>query len=258
MSLPDAIDIPPSTRFRKHGHDVAHICVVLNGGFIERDHGSWRDVAPGTVRVSGAARHDIDFSDSGATCLLVENELDAISPGNTRFIESDQRLFHLALRLRDAARHNDAFATLTTEELTTEFVAQIDRHLRGRTGAPPPWLDRIRQLIHDSHGSASVSELAHEAGVHRVHVARTFRDHYGIPVTSYARKVRAKTALSLLATSSHALSRVALESGYADQAHFTREIRSIVGATPAKLRARMNATGLPRIAAHQHHAKDNR
>ena len=258
MSLPEAFDVPPSTRFRKHAHDFPHVCVVLNGGFSERHKGAWRDVTPGTVRVSGAARHDIDFSEAGATCLLIESELDAIRLGDPRFIESDPRLLRLAFHLRDSARRDDPAGKLTREELTTEFVAQIDRHLRGHASPPPPWLDRIRQMIHDSRGAASVSDLAREAGVHRVHVARTFRDHYGVPVTAYARKVRVKEALSLLATSQHALSRVALESGYADQAHLTRELRSIVGATPAKLRARLNPTAPPRTGARLHHAKDSR
>ncbi len=258
MSLPDAFDVPPSTRFRKHEHDSPHVCVVLGGGFVERDGRTWRDVGPGTVRVSGAARHDINFSDAGATCLVIEEGLDGIPLGNPRFIESDPRLFRLALHIRDSAKRVDPSSRVLRDELTTEFVAQIDRHLRGRTAPPPPWLDRIRQMIHDSRGAASVAELAREAGVHRVHVARTFRDHYGVPVTGYARKVRVKAALSLLENSSHALSRVALESGYADQAHFTREIRSIVGATPGKLRARLNPTVLPRTAAHPHHAKGSR
>lgn len=64
-------------------------------------------------------------------------------------------------------------------------------------------------------GEAGVSP-SREAGVHRVHVARTFRDHYGMPVTTYARKLRVHAALTIVATSSLPLSRLALESGYAD------------------------------------------
>src|SRR5215207_8694612 len=72
MSRPEAFPVPGATRFRKHEHDCAHLCMVLDGGFVERDRHSWRDVGLGTVRVSGSARHDIDFSSSGATCLVLE------------------------------------------------------------------------------------------------------------------------------------------------------------------------------------------
>lgn len=257
MSLAEAFVVPASTRFRKHAHDSPHVCVVLDGGFMEREKKSWRDVARGTVRVSGAARHDIDFSPAGATCLVLEYDLKGFSPSNVRFIESDTRLFSLALRLRGAGG-DDPAARIAQDDLSTELLAQIDRHLRGRTAPPPLWLDRIRELIHDSGGLASVADLAREAGVHRVHVARTFRDHYGMPVTSYARKVRVKAALALLASSTHSLSRVALETGYADQAHFTREVRAAVGATPGKLRARLTSTEPPRTVAHRHPAPGNR
>ena len=76
--------------------------------------------------------------------------------------------------------------------------------------------------------------------MHRVHVARTFRDHYGMSVTAYARKLRVHAALTMLATSTMPLSRLALESGYADQSHFTREIRAAVGATPRVVRESLN------------------
>jgi AraC family transcriptional regulator len=241
MSIAEAFAVPASTRFRKHSHDGLHVCVVLDGGFIEKDGKSWRDVAPGTVRVSGAASHDIDFSPAGATCLVLEDDIGGISLAGSLFIESDPRLFRIATELRDARARNDLAAEVAREDLSTEFFAQIDRHLRGRTGPSPPWLDRIREMIHDSGGGASVAELAREAGVHRVHVARTFRDHVGMPVTSYGRKIRVRTALSLLASSSHSLARVAFESGYADQAHLTRELRATIGATPGKLRARLRA-----------------
>ena len=79
MSLAEAFVVPASTRFRKHAHDSPHVCVVLDGGFMEREKKSWRDVARGTVRVSGAARHDIDFSPAGATCLLLEYDLKGFS-----------------------------------------------------------------------------------------------------------------------------------------------------------------------------------
>lgn len=257
MSVAEAFAVPASTRFRKHAHDLPHVCVVLDGGFVEKDGKTWRDVARGTVRVSGAASHDIDFSAAGATCLVLEHDIGGISLTGSRFIESDQRLFGLALELRDA-EGDDAASAVERENLSTEFFAQIDRHLRGRCGPPPLWLDRIREMIHDSGGAASVADLAREAGVHRVHVARTFRDHFGMPVTSYARKVRVKTALSLLASTPYSLSRVALEAGYADQAHLTREVRAAIGATPGRLRAKLGATPSLQPAAHQHPATGSR
>ena len=241
MATTNAFPVPGSMRLRGHEHHMTHICVVLDGGFIERDKRSWRDVAPGTVRVSGGARHDIDFSPNGATCLVLE--IDDPPFGGlsaARFIEKDARLGAIARQIGHSTTKRDPAARIHTDNLTTEFLAQIVRRLNGKTTTPPPWLERIRDLIHDNTGSTSVEDLAREAGVHRVHLARTFRDHYGVPVTRYARQVRVQSALTLLATGSISLSQLAFETGFADQSHLTREVRAAVGATPGAIRSRLH------------------
>jgi len=45
------------------------------------------------------------------------------------------------------------------------------------------WLETVKQRIQDAPHPVSVSALAHEVGVHRVHLARMFREHYGRSVT---------------------------------------------------------------------------
>ena len=241
MASAHAFPVPGSTRLRGHEHDMTHICVVLEGGFVERDKRSWRDVGPGTVRVSGAARHDIDFSPAGGTCLVLEvddSPFDGLS--SATFIENDNRLGGIAREIQKCTSKHDPANEVLTDNLTTEFLAQIVRRLNGKTAAPPPWLERIREVIHDTTGSTSVEDLAREAGVHRVHLARTFRDHYGVPVTRYARQVRVQSALTLLATGSISLSQLAFETGFADQSHLTREVRAAVGATPGAIRSRLH------------------
>ena len=232
--------IPGSTRFRKHEHDCGHICVVLGGGFIEREKHGWRDVGAGTVRVSGAATHDIDFGAGGATCLVMEFDAPLSLPRSARFIENDRRLAAIARGIEQATCAADPASRILAKDLETEFLAQVSRRLGGKPGYPPPWLERIREMIHDNGGIVSVDALARQAGVHRVHLARTFNDHYGVSVTRYSRSVRARAALSLLVSSGHELSRSAVESGYADQSHLTREIRAMTGTTPAALRSMLH------------------
>ena len=254
----NAVAIPGSTRFRKHEHESDHVCVVLDGGFAERDRRSWRDVGPGTVRISGATRHDIDFGRDGATCLVMEVDLRSSALPRPEFIEGDERLLRLAEGISRLSKQHDPLSVIRKDDLATEFVAQIERRLRGQGGPPPPWLERARELLHDSNGGASVTDIAREAGVHRVHVARTFRDHYGMSVTAYARKLRVHAALTMLATSSMPLSRLALESGYADQSHFTREIRAATGATPRAVRESLNPRLRPGSETHRNSCRDSR
>lgn len=234
MDCIDAFAIPPGTRFRRHEHGSVHVCAVLEGGFLEREPDGWRDLAPGTVRVSGAARHDCDFGPAGARCLLLELDDAPLEVATPRYLAGDPCLARLARDL--AAVASGSARPFDLPGLTAEFLAQIARRLRGRDGPPPPWLDRVRELLHDTDGSVPVATLAREAGVHRVHLARTFRDHFGVPVTLYARQLRLQAARRLLAAGDLPLAGVAARAGFADQSHLTRAMREGWGVTPGVLR----------------------
>jgi AraC family transcriptional regulator len=228
--------IPAGTRFRRHEHGSVHLVAVLAGGFVERASGGWRDVGPGTIRVSGAARHDCDFGPAGARCLLLHLDEEALGPvGNPRFLAPDGRLLGLARRLDAAAGAADPGRRFDLPGLTAELLAQVSRRLDGRTGPPPPWLTDAREILHDTEGATPVAELAEAVGVHRVHLARTFRDHVGVPVTAYARQLRLAAARRALA-GGLPIARAAVRAGFVDQSHLTRTMKVAWGLTPAVLR----------------------
>ncbi|HLM69466.1 MAG TPA: AraC family transcriptional regulator, partial [Longimicrobium sp.] len=126
----------------------------------------------------------------------------------------------------------------------------------GAAPGPPPdaphWVRRVRDRLHDEREAAPrVRALAEAAGVHPVYLARAFRRAYGVPVTEYARRLRVRAAADRVASTGLPLSRVALEAGFADQAHLTRELRRETGLTPGALRrvAAIPATWMPEVAA---------
>ena len=140
----------------------------------------------------------------------------------------------LARRL-DAAVSTDETARFDALDLTSELLAQIARRLGGRASPPPPYLTQIRELLHETDGAASVSDLAALAGVHRVTLARAFREHLGVTVTGYAQRLRLAAAGRALADGA-APARAAARAGFADQSHLTRSMRAAWGTTPGTLR----------------------
>lgn len=236
-----AFPVPPATRFRAHAHDGVHVCVPLTGGFSEFDGHAWRDVPAGTLRVSAAARHDIDFGRAGARCLLLTLEPGLALPAferlaRPRFLRPDPWLGQLTARLDRATQGGPASSVALLDSLATELLAQLERRLDGREGPPPPWLRRVHELLEDTAGRVSVAALAREAGVHRVHLARAFRAHCGLAVTERARALRLAHAERLLRATAAPLAEVAYRAGYADQSHLTRAVRGAFGATPLALR----------------------
>jgi AraC-like DNA-binding protein len=72
--------------------------------------------------------------------------------------------------------------------------------------------------------------------MHRVALARAFRRAYGISLTGYRRRARARHAARLLSESRMPLCEIALEAGFADQSHLCRVFRGEMGVTPRAFR----------------------
>jgi AraC family transcriptional regulator len=233
--------IPAGHRFRRHEHEGPHLCAVVRGGFSERAGGSWTEVSAGTARYSGSARHDIDFGSAGATCLLLSPAIDDLpSVSSPRFLDRDPWIAELVSRLAAALAGDASAAPLGIDGLATELWAQVQRRVDGRTTAPPSWLRRVPGLVRDAEGRIPVSALADEVRVHRVHLARAFREHYGLSVTEYGQRVRVMRARDLLLHGREPLADVAMAAGFADQSHMTRAVRAAFGVTPAALRGALH------------------
>ena len=102
----------------------------------------------------------------------------------------------------------------------------------------PKWLERVRNILEQRFAEPfKLSEIAAEAGVHPVHLAREFRKHYGTSVGEYLRRVRIEYACRELMGSNAAVTNIAFAAGFADQSHFSRTFKRLCGTTPGRYRA---------------------
>jgi AraC-like DNA-binding protein len=83
-------------------------------------------------------------------------------------------------------------------------------------------------------GQLRLSYLAEECGLSVSHFSRSFKRSFGVPVHRYLIARRVERAKFLLRSSSAPLSEIALESGFADQAAFSRSFRAVVGTSPMR------------------------
>ena len=79
--------------------------------------------------------------------------------------------------------------------------------------------------------------VADWVGIHPVHLAREFRKHQGCTVGRYVRKLRVESASRKLMESDSPLALIALEVGFANQAHLCRIFKLVTGISPARYRA---------------------
>jgi AraC family transcriptional regulator len=96
-------------------------------------------------------------------------------------------------------------------------------------------LDHIADRIADP---LTVDELATVAGLPRRPFAAEFKLATGMPVHQYVLRQRVDRAVELLTETEQPIADIAAELGFAHQAHLTRVVRRLNGATPAQLRAR--------------------
>lgn len=102
-----------------------------------------------------------------------------------------------------------------------------------RTGAARPEIGRARALIEDRYADAlSIASIAQEVALSPYHLMRQFHRQVGMPMHAYQLQVRIERARHLLARG-EAPAHVALSVGFADQAHFSKRFKSLVGASPA-------------------------
>ncbi len=82
-----------------------------------------------------------------------------------------------------------------------------------------------------------LEELATVAGLSRAHLIRAFRKEFHITPHSFLTDIRIRTARKRLREGGQP-AEIALECGFADQAHFTRHFKARTGLTPGQYRAR--------------------
>jgi AraC-like DNA-binding protein len=81
--------------------------------------------------------------------------------------------------------------------------------------------------------SVSLDELSAVAGLSRFHLLRAFKKRFGVPPHTYqlhARIARARVLLQKGVSPADTASSV----GFADQSHFTRHFKRILGVTPGQ------------------------
>ncbi|MDB4908807.1 MAG: AraC family transcriptional regulator [Gemmatimonadetes bacterium] len=134
-------------------------------------------------------------------------------------------------------------ASMQAEASLAELLRVLwTRHARatwddGARTAPMLVAERARDYL-EAHNARAVplAELAAVVGVSVFHLVRVFGRRFGVPPHAYLRMLRVSRAREMLRTGKPA-SIVAYECGFADQSHFTRSFKDVVGMPPGRFTA---------------------
>lgn len=234
-------DVSYGPRFRTPPHDHEHDCVtVLLGGAIAKELGGReRTLSNGAVAITPAATpHRDRFGPAGGRALVLELLDGTNAPRLREAGAGTARAGSLGHRLAAELRATDDAAPLALHAAALELLALLARAQTRARRRAPAWLDDVTEYLHAHRlERITLDGLAAVAGVHRTHVARTFRAFHGLSVGAYLRRLRVEWAAEALLDETASLARVAAAAGFADQSHFTRTFTSHFGVPPGRWRA---------------------
>jgi AraC-like DNA-binding protein len=209
--LTDILSLP------RHRHLHAYATVIVSGALEESSYAGRVRAGPGDV--------------------LIHPDLDAHA--NHR-VSSTVKLIRLPWRDRNGIgglRHLSSLDDLVraaerdVHEATALLVAALEGKLPGCPGEQNDWPDRLAgDLARDP--AISLGNWADDHGLARETISRGFAKAYGIAPEVFRAELRTKTAWFRITRESERLGTIAIETGFADQAHMSRWVHRLTGLSP--------------------------
>lgn len=166
------------------------------------------------------------------------------TPHFDRRVVDDASLFRLLLNLHLKLEQN-----ISSLEQESEFVSTmgilVSRQLANHPAARPPGkeprhIKTVRDYLKSHYAeNVSLSQLTSITNLSPFYLLRVFHHQVGFPPHEYQTQVRIAHARKLL-LEGKAISHVALETGFCDQSHLSRNFKRIVGMTPGQFSSQSN------------------
>jgi AraC family transcriptional regulator len=204
------LNVDPHRVVERHSHDQAHFVFVLDGLYISS--------AVGAAPVSSGPA--LIFNPAGTTHRDRFEARDRVMTG--RFLT-----LSIGGDMIDAARQDRSAITPRAVALTSASAHALAHRLALASG------DRIDDALGSD---IRIADIAREAGVHPVHLARVFRQCTGVSPADYLRHRRLAHACTLLRETRRPLADIALTCGFVDQSHFSTTFRRAFSRTPTAYR----------------------
>jgi AraC family transcriptional regulator len=219
-----------------------YLALVLEGSMQKRfSNDTWSLARDSFATLPSGAGHRTDFGAKTTHVLTLYPCSEEAGSLFTRFLRERREITAPAAvtvgrRIACEIEAPDASSALAVEGLVLQLLALGERESTTPARRGAAWLSNVVELLCERTPQApSLGELAAEAGVHPGHLARAFRQAFGVTVCEYSRSLRLDWAAAQLEGDA-SLAQVALEAGFADQSHFTRAFRRYVGVTPGRYR----------------------
>lgn len=220
-----------------HSHDTYAVGLFRGSATIHSAAGSW-SVEPGQIVVHHPG--EVHWGTTAGACvqdnLYIAPELLCElfgTPGPMRFPRS---AIHDPILWSDLQEGLNAAPEERSGKLRGAICRLFLQHGRAPSGAcevvQRPVVADGRTILH-----RKVTSLSADAGLSRSHFSRSFHNSVGLSPRDFRRQARVQAACEMI-VGGGGLAQSAADAGFADQAHMTRQFRSILGVTPGAVKQR--------------------
>jgi AraC family transcriptional regulator len=233
---------PTGRTIPRHEHELAYVTVILDGNYAEGWTREPTELEPftsvfnppgvahaGVVGSKGTRLFTIEWSRSFA------EQIGLVLPAGPVVDAGCGELLWPSLRMFAEFKSHTADPLVQGSHLV-EMLGNL-AGLKQDKVTTPPWFHRVKERLHSEfRQSLRVCDVASEAGVHPVHLARVFRLREKQSLGDYVQRLRIRAACQLLRDERASLALVAADCGFADQPHFNRVFKKIMNVSPGRFR----------------------
>ena len=242
--------------FAPHAHDTFSIGAIESGSQIATIRGAREASGPGDLYLinpgethdgaptAGGYRYRMIYPDMALFREILEDVTGRAFQGTPAF---GRQILHdpkLAAAFQSAHRTlEEGNGALETSQAMFLVLDAMFRQHGSSIIVPVDTKERsaVRRardyLIEQYATDIGLEELAAVAGLSRAHLIRAFRKEFHITPHAFLTDIRVRIARRKL-QAGELPAEIALECGFADQAHFTRHFKARTGITPGQYRAR--------------------
>ncbi len=184
-----------------------------------------------SFQLGGSQTYRIEFSDA----LLERLPLPTKPLQMRRTLITD--LFH---RIGTELIRSDDLSKVAVESAVWGILCEIirsDREVDDRTESKQMVLEVVEILRSNLRQPPTVATLAEKLRIHPSQLSRVFKKYTGVTISGFLKRHRVEVSMELLSQTDLSLATIAIECGFSDQSHFSRNFREITSTSPSQWRS---------------------
>lgn len=217
----------PYEEMTAHAHSWTQVSCLLAGSFTEESIDGFADVEGRAfaTKPPGFEHADV-FGEWGALLFSISLSSEVACTYHVGLYTGAARL-NVPRLARLSGRVQRALTSVKSMKATGMLPTQPHA----------PWLAQARHDL--AYNDKPIAAVAQEACYSSSAFARSFRSAVGLAPQSYRHRSRVERAIKDIILAACPFGEIAVDAGFADQAHLTRSIRAAIGMSPGQLRRMM-------------------